>query len=73
LPADAQVSAQAKGRERFENFIAALGRRFNWGGTFLRDVRFEGKRDSEQALNRENDRSDEFPATPVSSEPKKRG
>lgn len=36
LPPDAQVTAQAKGRERYEGFIEALGRRLNQGRT-LRD------------------------------------
>lgn len=36
LPPDAQATAQAKGRERYEGFIEALGRRLNQGRT-LRD------------------------------------
>jgi predicted transcriptional regulator len=36
LPSDAQATAQAKGRERYEDFIEALGRRLNQGRT-LRD------------------------------------
>jgi hypothetical protein len=36
IPSDAQVTAQAKGRERYEGFIEALGRRLNQGRT-LRD------------------------------------
>ena len=36
LPSDAQATAQAKGRERYEGFIEALGRRMNQGRT-LRD------------------------------------
>ncbi len=36
LPSDAQVTAQTKGRERYEGFIEALGRRLNQGRT-LRD------------------------------------
>ena len=36
LPSDAQATAQAKGRERYEGFIEALGRRLNQGHT-LRD------------------------------------
>ena len=36
LPSDAQAAAQAKGRERYEGFIEALGRRLNLGRT-LRD------------------------------------
>ena len=36
LPSDAQVTAQTKGRERYEGFIEALGLRLNQGRT-LRD------------------------------------
>jgi hypothetical protein len=63
LPADAQASAQAKGRERFENFVEALGKRLNRGATFVKDVPFDEKRNSDQPLNPENDRTDEFSAT----------
>jgi hypothetical protein len=38
LPPDAQSSAQAKGRERYEGFIEALGRRLNQGKTLLDDI-----------------------------------
>ena len=42
LPDDAQPAAQAKGRERFEGFVEALGRRLAKGQTrrrkFLQDV-----------------------------------
>lgn len=38
LPADAQASAQAKGRERFEAFVEALGRRLAQGRKLLHDV-----------------------------------
>ncbi|WP_050386505.1 CopG family transcriptional regulator [Bradyrhizobium pachyrhizi] len=38
LPNDAQAAAQAKGRERFEGFIEALGRRLQKGQSFLREV-----------------------------------
>ncbi|MES5488002.1 CopG family transcriptional regulator [Bradyrhizobium sp. INPA03-11B] len=38
LPNDAQVAAQAKGRERFEGFVEALGRRLQKGQSFLREV-----------------------------------
>lgn len=47
LPADAQVSAQAKGRERFESFVEALGRRLGKGSHLLKDVAFEAERASE--------------------------
>lgn len=38
LPADAQAAAQAKGRERFEGFVEALGRRLAQGRTLLHDL-----------------------------------
>lgn len=38
LPSDAQAAAQAKGRERFDGFIEALGRRLQKGQSFLREI-----------------------------------
>jgi DNA-binding transcriptional MocR family regulator len=38
LPADAQAAAQAKGRERFEGFVEALGRRLAQGRTLLHEI-----------------------------------
>ncbi|MER9586279.1 CopG family transcriptional regulator [Mesorhizobium sp. M0276] len=38
LPPDAQAAAQTKGRERFEGFIEALGRRLQKGQSFLREI-----------------------------------
>jgi len=38
LPDSAQPAAQAKGRERYEGFIEALGRRLAKGQSFTRDV-----------------------------------
>lgn len=38
LPNDAQVAAQLKGRERFEGFVEALGRRLQKGQSFLREI-----------------------------------
>jgi hypothetical protein len=38
LPETAQQAAQAKGRERFESFLEALGRRLASGQTLLREV-----------------------------------
>src|SRR5258708_8146227 len=38
LPADAQASAQAKGRERYENFVDALSRRLANGQTLLQEI-----------------------------------
>lgn len=44
LPPDAQVSAQARGRERYEDFVETLGRRLSKGGTLLQEVPFEAVR-----------------------------
>lgn len=49
LPTDAQASAQAMGRERFENFVETLGRRLSKGKNFLREVGLEDVRTSEPA------------------------
>src|SRR3954470_17039250 len=38
LPNEAQAAAQAKGRERFEGFVEALGRRLQKGQSFLREI-----------------------------------
>lgn len=38
LPEADQAAAQAKGRERYEGFVAALGRRLAKGASFTREV-----------------------------------
>ena len=38
LPNDAQAAAQAKGRDRFEGFVEALGRRLQKGQSILREI-----------------------------------
>lgn len=38
LPNDAQAAGQLKGRERFEGFVDALGRRLQKGKNFLREI-----------------------------------
>ncbi len=38
LPSDAQVAAQTKGRERYEGFIEALGRRLQKGQSLLQEI-----------------------------------
>ncbi|MCF3947298.1 ribbon-helix-helix protein, CopG family [Acidiphilium iwatense] len=47
LPSEAQTSAQAKGRERYEGFIEALGRRLNHGRTLLDEIPRDFLRTSE--------------------------
>lgn len=51
LPADAQAAAQAKGRERFEGFVEALGRRLAQGKALFRDI----PRDIEVSPSRSGD------------------
>jgi hypothetical protein len=41
LPQSAQAAAQASGRERFESFLEALGRRLAKGRGLLREVSFD--------------------------------
>jgi hypothetical protein len=41
LPQSAQAAAQAKGGERFESFLEALGRRLAKGRSVLREVSFD--------------------------------
>ena len=41
LPQSGQAAAQAKGRERFESFLEALGRRLSKGRSVLREVSFD--------------------------------
>jgi hypothetical protein len=38
LPSDAQASAQAKGRQRYEGFVEALGQRLQKGQSFLSEI-----------------------------------
>jgi hypothetical protein len=38
LPVDAQAAAQAKGKERFEGFVEALGRQLAHGRTLLHNI-----------------------------------
>ncbi|MGK9235758.1 ribbon-helix-helix domain-containing protein [Inquilinus limosus] len=38
LPGEAQAAAQAKGRERYQDFVEALGRRLSKNRRFLQDI-----------------------------------
>jgi hypothetical protein len=38
LPSDAQAAAQTKGKERYEGFVETLGRRFQKGQSFLKEI-----------------------------------
>lgn len=54
LPESAQGPAQAKGRERFDLFLEALGRRLSKGRAFLREVSLERlDRDATSVANKE--------------------
>jgi hypothetical protein len=56
LPPEAQAAAQVKGRERYEGFIEALGRRLNQGRTLLDEIpqdMFRTERADENANSRE--------------------
>lgn len=53
LPNDAQAAAQAKGRERFEGFVEALGRRLQKGQSFLREIPEEVRREDSVNKSRE--------------------
>lgn len=55
LPSDAQATAQVKGRERYEGFIEALGRRLNQGRTLMDEIpRDLGQDDSPPSEERAN-------------------
>ncbi len=54
LPPEAQTSAQAKGRERYEGFIEALGRRLNHGRTLLDEIPQDLRRAGETAPHVDN-------------------
>jgi hypothetical protein len=51
LPNDAQAAAQIKGRERFEGFIEALGRRLQKGQSFLREISEDIRRQESEDKN----------------------
>jgi hypothetical protein len=38
LPPDLQAAAQAKGQQRYEGFLEALGRRLQKGESFLNEI-----------------------------------
>ena len=46
LPDSMRNAAQAKGRERYDGFIEALGRRLAKGSTLTKEVSEEGDRNS---------------------------
>jgi len=57
LPPDVQASAQAKGRERYDGFIEALGRRLNQGRTLFDEIPNDLVRNESQDGGR-NERDD---------------
>jgi AcrR family transcriptional regulator len=58
LPSDAQATAQAKGRERYEEFIEALGRRLNQGRTLRDEIPMDLTRSD--SASGEDDRDHDF-------------
>ena len=42
LPTDAQAAAQLKGRQRYEGFVEALGRRLQKGQSLLHEIPEDG-------------------------------
>jgi hypothetical protein len=61
-PETAQQAAQAKGRERFESFLEALGRRLSSGQTLLREVSIDKTRDGPTRQKAASPASREAPA-----------
>jgi hypothetical protein len=57
LPPDAQAAAQVKGRERYEGFIEALGRRLNQGRTLFDEIPRDmlRARDSDESAKNSHD------------------
>ena len=53
VPEDAQAAARAKGQERYERFVEALGRRLAAGRLFAREVSFERSSDPAAYANAE--------------------
>jgi hypothetical protein len=62
LPDTAQQAAQAKGRERFESFLEALGRRLASGQTLLREVSIDRTHDGSTQQAARSPASKEAPA-----------
>ena len=64
LPESAQSAAQAKGRERFESFLEALGRRLAKGQSLLREVSIDRSNDGIVAETTASTRSHSHEAQP---------
>jgi hypothetical protein len=64
LPESAQSAAQAKGRERFESFLEALGRRLAKGQSLLREVSIDRSSDGIVAETTASTRSHSHEAQP---------
>lgn len=57
LPEQTQAAARAKGIERYESFVEALGRRISKGPSFLREVSFDIERSGQNETRIEEDRA----------------
>jgi hypothetical protein len=64
LPESAQGAAQAKGHERFESFLEALGRRLAKGQSLLREVSIDRSNDGIAAETTASTRSHSHEAQP---------
>jgi hypothetical protein len=64
LPESAQGAAQAKGHERFESFLEALGRRLAKGQSLLREVSIDRSNDGIVAETTASTRSHSHEAQP---------
>ena len=57
LPEQTRAAARAKGIERYEGFVEALGRRLSKGPSFLREVSFDIERPDRNQTPIEEDRA----------------
>ena len=57
LPEQARAAARAKGIERYEGFVEALGRRLSKGPSFLREVSFDIVRSDRNEAPTEDERA----------------
>jgi hypothetical protein len=53
LPPDAQAAAQAKGQQRYEGVLEALGRRLQKGQSFLNEIPEDVERKPSQGARRD--------------------
>ena len=61
LPTDAQAAAQLKGRQRYEGFVEALGRRLQKGQSLLHEIPEDVDNQSRPAADRPESESSDQP------------